>query len=681
MNDFPYTNFHELNQDWIIKQTRDNTTDITNIKQRLENIPPDVESEIATINSEIDALQNEIENISSLYLCTFGVTTNSEIESALNDKKLPICIYNGHIYVISQRVTANRHRFGSVYRTESAALECLLDSWLTQNDTFASTTYVDSAIAAIPPEVFVAVYEQTSYADLLAAYNDGKYIVMKRQDDPDFPDANFAVFAFFESDEFFFYDMNPTTRQFNRYRRNATDWYIQQQGTLALTNSPTFIGTPKAPTAATGTNTTQIATTAFVQNSISEFEIIDTASGNIASFPDGANSIPLLGLKVGIAPFQDLHGQDSPYLPGDGKNKIPTTINTQTLNDVTITVNTDGTITLSGTASANTEVTVGSTTLESGNYKLTGCPYPDTSCRLMVKYNSESGAALALQYNNQDIAFTASNSGTYYLRLFILNGTNVTGTTIKPMIRLSSVTDATYAPYSNTCPISGWSEVTVIRTGANVWDEEWEVGGLVPNQVNSKNYIPVKPETTYYTTVPFTAYFYDINKNLISSSWVQPFTTPPGCYYMKFRCPTAYGTTYNNDISINYPSTDTSYHAHETALNVTIDLSGTRLGGILDVKTGILTVTMAEIASYAGETIGEPWWSSMDKYVPGGTPTTGAQVVYTLANPSTTVQLTANPLFNTLPGTNNIWNNTNNLGETEATYHANLQKYIEKKLS
>ncbi len=33
--------------------------------------------------------------------------------------------------------------------------------------------------------------------------------------------------------------------------------------------SPTFTGTPKAPTATTGTNTTQIATTAFVQNTLS----------------------------------------------------------------------------------------------------------------------------------------------------------------------------------------------------------------------------------------------------------------------------------------------------------------------------------------------------------------------------------------------------------------------------
>jgi hypothetical protein len=33
---------------------------------------------------------------------------------------------------------------------------------------------------------------------------------------------------------------------------------------MALSASPTFTGTPAAPTAAAGTNTTQIATTAFV---------------------------------------------------------------------------------------------------------------------------------------------------------------------------------------------------------------------------------------------------------------------------------------------------------------------------------------------------------------------------------------------------------------------------------
>jgi len=37
---------------------------------------------------------------------------------------------------------------------------------------------------------------------------------------------------------------------------------------LAPVASPTFTGTPAAPTAAVGTNTTQVATTAFVQTQI-----------------------------------------------------------------------------------------------------------------------------------------------------------------------------------------------------------------------------------------------------------------------------------------------------------------------------------------------------------------------------------------------------------------------------
>ena len=42
-------------------------------------------------------------------------------------------------------------------------------------------------------------------------------------------------------------------------------------GSKAPIASPTFTGTPKAPTPATTNNTTQIATTAFVRNAIDEY--------------------------------------------------------------------------------------------------------------------------------------------------------------------------------------------------------------------------------------------------------------------------------------------------------------------------------------------------------------------------------------------------------------------------
>jgi hypothetical protein len=46
---------------------------------------------------------------------------------------------------------------------------------------------------------------------------------------------------------------------------DGTAW-VNQSGYATL-DSPTFTGTPAAPTAAAGTSTTQVATTAFVINS------------------------------------------------------------------------------------------------------------------------------------------------------------------------------------------------------------------------------------------------------------------------------------------------------------------------------------------------------------------------------------------------------------------------------
>lgn len=48
--------------------------------------------------------------------------------------------------------------------------------------------------------------------------------------------------------------------------------------------SPVFTGTPAAPTAASGTNTTQIATTEFVQTEISTSTVALTVYANIFAF-------------------------------------------------------------------------------------------------------------------------------------------------------------------------------------------------------------------------------------------------------------------------------------------------------------------------------------------------------------------------------------------------------------
>lgn len=69
-----------------------------------------------------------------------------------------------------------------------------------------------------------------------------------------------------------------------------------------LVNSPGFLGTPTAPTAAPGTNTTQLATTAFVTNAVSTL-----ASSNLVyKFVSGEYAVPNSTSVVTIA-----HGKGS----------------------------------------------------------------------------------------------------------------------------------------------------------------------------------------------------------------------------------------------------------------------------------------------------------------------------------------------------------------------------------
>jgi hypothetical protein len=51
--------------------------------------------------------------------------------------------------------------------------------------------------------------------------------------------------------------------------------------TKANSNSPTFIGTPAAPTASSGTNTTQLATTAFVTAAVGSGTGLPTTGGTL----------------------------------------------------------------------------------------------------------------------------------------------------------------------------------------------------------------------------------------------------------------------------------------------------------------------------------------------------------------------------------------------------------------
>ena len=96
------------------------------------------------------------------------------------------------------------------------------------------------------------------------------------------------------------------TVTFDAYGRatSASSASTTGSGAVVLANSPTLTGTPSAPTASTGTNSTQIATTAFVQNAIgSGGAVVNTFSaGTTGLSPSTASSGAItLGGVLGVA--------------------------------------------------------------------------------------------------------------------------------------------------------------------------------------------------------------------------------------------------------------------------------------------------------------------------------------------------------------------------------------------
>lgn len=112
-----------------------------------------------------------------------------------------------------------------------------------------------------------------------------------------------------------------------------------------------------------------------------------------------------------------------------------------------------------------------------------------------------------------------------------------------------------------------------------------------------------------------------------------------------------------SEIQIEPGNQATPYTPYNPASKtITIPFGQTIYGGTLDVVTGMLTVTQAEIASYNGEDLPGGWISDRDTYGPGAAPTIGAQVVYELAEPQI-IQLTPQEIL-ALSGVNTIYADT-----------------------
>ena len=321
---------------------------------------------------------------------------------------------------------------------------------------------------------------------------------------------------------------------------------------------------------------------------------MSTATGNPAVFT-ATNLTEITSLAVPFNYSQDLHGYANPWPGGGGKNKL-------------------------------------------GVNRVAGTPDP-------------TGLNASPRVMSTDKLYVGLRRDNYYYPGYVTSY-SVTDTTVK----VTSVNNVNYGiAFPVSCSPSTTYTLSATLTGCNMgvgaYDANWNFVQSVVSMQSASPLTFTTPATAAYITIIFgsstlgtegTATNIQLEQGSSATAW-EPYEN---------ICPISGRTGLTVYVSPTQDPDDATTYAVDWTSE-----AGTVYGGTLDVVTGVLTVDMANIASYNGETINEPWLSSMDAYAAGTTPTTGAQVVYTLATPLT-YQLTPQQV-SALVGTNNVWSDTN----------------------
>ena len=324
--------------------------------------------------------------------------------------------------------------------------------------------------------------------------------------------------------------------------------------------------------------------------------------------------------EILLNPIQDLHGFDKPWTGGAGKNKLPITVasvkagntsgtwsgNVYTLNNVTFTLLTDSDgnlvgIKTNGTASAQTRLLL-TFELSANSYTITGTPSTGSSTTYrQIIYNNTTSSYIAYD-NNAGATFTLNANSSLSYIIQILQDVNPNNAIFYPMIRFSSETDATYAPYTNYASISGRTGVGLFNNPQNIF--EFEQGSRNANgtlvdtnsRVRSKYIYPLKAgfyrakaSTTVSGKVLRIAYNFwanttTSNTRLYDSGWI---TLPNDGYIIYLSENQNFGCTfsYNDDSTILISGVTLEFDD-----SLTIQFGTTVYSGTLNVLKGQLVV-------------------------------------------------------------------------------------------
>ena len=128
------------------------------------------------------------------------------------------------------------------------------------------------------------------------------------------------------------------------------------------------------------------------------------------------------------------------------KNLLKNNAVTKTVNGVTFTVNSDGSVTVKQTTTAPGNATINvatNITLNPGTYILTGDDEIKKSGYGEIRFyiNGTVYAANTAHTFDEEVTISA-------VRIFVWKGVNINGSkTIYPMLRYANITDSTYEPY------------------------------------------------------------------------------------------------------------------------------------------------------------------------------------------------------------------------------------------
>ena len=359
--------------------------------------------------------------------------------------------------------------------------------------------------------------------------------------------------------------------------------------------------------------------------------IYDTASGDIASFPDGADGLPVKDLTVAIEPVQDLHGYDSPWPAGGGKN-LANLIS----GNYAPSINSGSDVPYSAWVTDYIPID----NAQNYTYRVN----VDTSSPRYLLFYDSSKAYLGYVSIGYNVAYHLNDYASYasasYVRLRIDNGTSV-----NPKAQLEIGPDATaYEPYSNICPISGWTGCNISHSGADTSDPT-----VIPIT------FPASAGTVYGGTLDVTTGTLTVDRiGFELSSTFKSWTQGSSNRYYYYDSVLLYVTSSNREYTAICDKLK-GVGGWGDVLYSNMCIGGTYNAAGIGIKLNDNT-TMEEFTS----------WIDTEKPF----------VVSYLKN-NVTYQLTPEEVT-TLLGQNNLWADT---GDSTVEYPADTKLYIDKKLA